>query len=128
MKRTIITILAAASVLAVAQEPMKLPIFNSSGGIKAHLATKQDAVDVIWALKAAMRQFRPEPKDGQWVNPFRIEYSTGMPEDTSSPEYFRRLAKEMEEKAKAVEQQDADRKRAYEILSKWEKIEKELSE
>jgi hypothetical protein len=127
MKQTIITILAAASVLAVAQEPMKLPIFNSSGGMKAHLTTKEEVGDLIWALKAAMRQFQPELTLDEALEQQRGAY-TFIDEDKTSPAYLRRQAALFEAEAKAAEQREADRKRAYEILSKWEQLEKELSE
>jgi hypothetical protein len=127
-------LLTASAQYQITESPVQLePALNTitAQGLDEMIfirsVTKQDVDDVVWALKAAMRQFRPPLKEGEWeFNGAIYSVGGGPEEDTSSPEYFRRQAKEMEEKAKDAERRDADIKRARAILAKWENAQKEM--
>ena len=99
------------------------PVINIANG-KAYITSKEEIDELIWALKAAWRDFRPEPK-GPTIGDLVI-FMDIADENPNSPEGLRKQAKKLEEEALALEQKRKDMERFSQVATKWENIQKGL--
>ena len=101
------------------------PVINIANG-KAYIASQSEISELVWALKAAWRDFRPEPKKPEGYSQAAIIFWDGAEENPNSPEGLRKQAKKLEEEALALEQKYKDKERFKQVATKWENIQKGL--